>query len=293
MARPLRIEYPGAVYHVTTRGNAQQKIYNNDADRHLFLDVFASTAKRYNWVCHAYCLMDNHYHLLLETPDPNLSLGMRQLNGVYTQRFNRQHSRVGHVFQGRFKSILVEKESHLLELCRYIVLNPVAAQMVTHPADYTWSSYRFTAQPVKNPGFLYSDWVLAQFSSKKKIARKLYQDFITDGLINQTEKPWKKLVGQIILGGEDFVSGIQELLDEKKEIKEIPRIQRYSGRPLLSDLFSSQNMQDKKKRNKVIPKAHFSYGYTLKEIGTCLGIHYSTVSRALKTEQWKTWLFKT
>jgi len=284
MARPLRIEYPGAVYHVTTRGNAQQKIYTNNADRHLFLEVFALVAKRYNWFCHAYCLMDNHYHLLLETPDPNLSLGMRQLNGVYTQSFNRQHSRVGHVFQGRFKSILVEKESHLLELCRYIVLNPVAAHMVTHPADYTWSSYRFTARPVKQPEFLYSDWVLAQFSSKKKTARKLYQDFVTDGLMNQTEKPWKKLVGQVILGGEDFVSGIQELLDEKKEIKEIPKIQRYSGRPLLSDLFSSQNKKDKKKRNKAIQRAHYSYGYTLKEIGECLEIHYSTVSRALIAE---------
>jgi len=235
-------------------------------------------------VCHAYCLMGNHYHLLLETPDPNLSLGMRQLNGVYTQSFNRRHSRTGHVFQGRFKSILVEKESHLLELCRYIVLNPVAAHMVSHPADYTWSSYRFTARPEKNPGFLYSDWVLAQFSLKRKTARKLYQSFVTDGLVNQTEKPWKKLVGQIILGGEDFVSGIQELLDEKKEIKEIPGIQRYSGRPSLPDLFSSQNRKDKKKRNKVIQKAHFSHGYTLKEIGEYLDIHYSTVSRALSAE---------
>ncbi len=284
MARPLRIEYPGAVYHVTTRGNAQQKIYRNDADRRLFLDVFASTVARYNWVCHAYCLMGNHYHLLLETPDPNLSLGMRQLNGVYTQGFNRRHSRTGHVFQGRFKSILVEKESHLLELCRYIVLNPVAAHMVSHPADYTWSSYRFTARPEKNPEFLYSDWVLAQFSPKRKTARNLYQSFVTDGLVNQTEKPWKKLVGQIILGGEDFVSGIQELLDEKKEIKEIPGIQRYSGRPSLPDLFSSQNRNDKKTRNKVIKKAHFSHGYTLKKIGEYLDIHYSTVSRALTAE---------
>ena len=136
MARPLRIEYPGAVYHVTARGNAQQAICKDDGDRYLFLEVFASTIRRHNWLCHAYCLMDNHYHLLLETPDPNLFLGMRQLNGVYTQRYNRLHSRVGHLFQGRFKSIVVEKESYLLELCRYVVLNPVAAHMVDQVSVY-------------------------------------------------------------------------------------------------------------------------------------------------------------
>jgi REP element-mobilizing transposase RayT len=110
MARPLRIEYPGAVYHVTARGNARRKIYMDDTDRQQFLAILGSTIGKYNWLCHAYCLMDNHYHLLIETPDPNLSLGMRQLNGVYTQFFNRQHKRPGHVFQGRFKAILVDKK---------------------------------------------------------------------------------------------------------------------------------------------------------------------------------------
>ena len=131
MARPLRLEYPGAVYHLTSRGNARQDIFAGDADREKFLSILAATVGRYKWLCHAYCLMDNHYHLLLETPDPNLSLGMRMLNGVYTQTFNRDHQRVGHVFQGRYKAVLVEKDAHLVELCRYIVLNPVAAGMVT------------------------------------------------------------------------------------------------------------------------------------------------------------------
>ena len=133
MARPLRIEYPGAVYHITSRGNARADIFLMDDDRQVFLDILGNTVEKYNWLCHAFCLLDNHYHLLIETPDPNLSLGMRQLNGVYTQTFNRTHDRVGHVFQGRYKAILVEKESHLLELCRYVVLNPVRAKMVSKP----------------------------------------------------------------------------------------------------------------------------------------------------------------
>ena len=145
MARPLRIEYSGAVYHVTSRGNGRADIFLEDSDREAFIDVLAKTVEKYNWLCHAFCLIDNHYHLIIETPDPNLSLGMRQLNGVYTQTFNRVHSRVGHVFQGRYKAILVEKGSHLLELCRYVVLNPVRAGMVSKPDAWRWSSYKSTA----------------------------------------------------------------------------------------------------------------------------------------------------
>ena len=127
MTRPLRLEFPGALYHVTARGNARQGIYLDDQDRHLFLSVLSEVVGRFAWICHAYCLMDNHYHLLIETPQANLSLGMRQLNGVYTQRLNRRHARAGHVFQGRFKAILVERDAYLLKLARYIVLNPLRA----------------------------------------------------------------------------------------------------------------------------------------------------------------------
>src|SRR5450759_1095392 len=125
MACPLRIESPGAIYHVTARGNAREAIFRDDADRDLFLAALGEVVTRFGWLFHAYCLMDNHYHLLIETSQGNLSPGMRQLNGVYTQRVNRRHARVGHVFQGRFKAILVERDSYLLELARYIVLNPV------------------------------------------------------------------------------------------------------------------------------------------------------------------------
>jgi REP element-mobilizing transposase RayT len=145
MARPLRLEFAGATYHVTARGDGREDIYLSDADRRLFLAVLGSVAERFNWTIHAYCLMSNHYHLLVETPEGNLSKGMRQLNGVYTQDFNRTHHRVGHVFQGRYKAILVEKEAYLLELVRYVVLNPVRAGMVRTPGEWPWSSYRATS----------------------------------------------------------------------------------------------------------------------------------------------------
>jgi len=164
MARPLRIEFEGAVYHITTRGNARSSIFFTDSDRHAFVEILAEAVDRYNWLCHAYCLMTNHYHLLIETPERSLSRGMRHLNGVYTQCMNRRHKRTGHMFQGRFKSILIQKESHLLEVARYVVLNPVRADMVARPGDWPWSSYAATAGQGPIPHFLTVAWILAQFS---------------------------------------------------------------------------------------------------------------------------------
>lgn len=282
MSRPLRIEYPGAVYHLTSRGNAREKIFLDDIDRQLFLEILETVINKYNWLCHAYCLMDNHYHILAETPDPNLSLGMRQLNGLYTQGFNRRHNRVGHVFQGRYKSILVEKNEHLLELCRYLVLNPVRAGLVSEPKQWRWSSYGATAYSVKAPDFLSVYWVLGQFAKQKKAARKAYRKFVADGLMDTEVSPWKKLVGQIVFGGSDFVADIQNRIDEAKEIGEIPRVQRFPGRPPLKKLFLKQKILDKAARNKQIVVAHVQYGYTLKEIADQLKIHYTTVSKVLK-----------
>ncbi|MCP4252152.1 MAG: transposase, partial [Candidatus Scalindua sp.] len=145
MSRPLRIEYDGALYHLTSRGNARKPIFAGDEDRKIFLDTLDKVNDKYNFLCHAYCLMDNHYHLLIETPDGNLSNGMRQLNGVYTQRYNRRNRKVGHVFQGRYKAILIQKETHFLEVCRYIVLNPVRARAVSTPKEWKWTSYKATA----------------------------------------------------------------------------------------------------------------------------------------------------
>jgi putative transposase len=146
MTRPLRLEFEGALYHITSRGDRRENIYENDEDRQGFLSLLARVCETHNWTCHAYCLMSNHYHLLVETPEANLSKGMRQLNGVYTQDFNRCNHCCGHVFGGRYKSILVDKDSYLLELTRYIVLNPVRAGMVQRAQDWPWSSFRATIE---------------------------------------------------------------------------------------------------------------------------------------------------
>lgn len=227
--------------------------------------------------------MDNHYHLLLETPDPNLSLGMRQLNGVYTQAFNRNHQRVGHVFQGRYKAILVEKDSHLLQLCRYVVLNPVAAGMVAQPEQWEWSSYCATAGVAKGGDFLVTDWVLGQFARQKRAARLRYVEFVQDGLGAKAESPWRQLNGQIFLGGSRFVAMLQEQLGDRQDFGEIPRAQRYPGRPPLSEIFAG--VGNKQERNLKIRIAYRQHGYTLQQIAEVLGVHYSTVSLVAKTTE--------
>jgi putative transposase len=277
MSRPLRIEYPGAVYHVTSRGDARRPIYADDKDRLLFLDVLTSIVSRFHWLCHAYCLMNNHYHLVVETPEGNLSRGMRQLNGVYTQRFNRRHRRPGHVFQGRYKAIVVEKESYLLELCRYVVLNPVRARAVDAPDAFMWSSYRATAGLTDIPDCLTADWILAHFGKKRKTAQKHYREFVRAG--ESKEKPWDHLRGQIYLGDDQFVLAMKSLVQESDTLTEVPRIQRYADRPELKKLFRETGRDD---RNRAIVAAHVRYGYTLSEIGRHLGIHYTTVSKIIK-----------
>src|SRR3990167_3387995 len=227
MARPLRIEYEEAVYHVTSRGNARDNIFSDGHDKEKFLEELDSVIKRYNWLCHAYCLMDNHYHLLIETPDANLSIGMRQLNGVYTQVYNRRHKRPGHIFQGRYKAILIQKENYLLELCRYVALNPVRAKIVKKPEDWKWSSYLATGGLRKTPEYLTIDWVLGQFGSKRQAAQKRYKKFVMEGI--SKESPWREIRGQIILGGEGFVEKFKDLLADKEKIKEIPRHQKNMG----------------------------------------------------------------
>lgn len=283
MTRPLRIEFPGAIYHLTARGNGRSAIFLDDFDREVFLSVLGDVVGRYSWICHAYCLMSNHYHILVETPDCNLSQGMRHLNGIYTQRFNRRHGRVGHVFQGRFKSILVEKDSYLLELCRYIVLNPVRARIVTHPEDYRWSSFTSTATPGKSVEFLFTDWVLAQFDQNRPVAQIRYREFVLAG--TTAESPWKRLVGQCLLGEEPFLANLSPYLKEKAGVSEIPRTQRFAVRPPLDRILP--RVRSTSKRNLAITKAHLEHGYSQAEIAAHIGLHYSTVSRIVQREREK------
>jgi putative transposase len=279
MARPLRIEYEGAVYHVTSRGNARQDIFADDHDRKAFLEVLAHVIDRFEWLCHAYCLMSNHYHLLIETPLPNLSRGMQLLNGVYTQRFNRQHKRSGHVFQGRFKAILVEKESHLLELARYIVLNPVRAKAVRSARDWPWSSYRATSGQAEAPKFLAIDWILSQFDAKRGPAIRAYRRFVTEG---RGVDAWNDLRAGSLIGSDAFIEHMRPLLLNAPLDPNILRRERDAARPSLADLFA--DVSDKATRDQRIHEAVLCHHYKLREVAEHTGLHFSTISVIAKRE---------
>ncbi|MHC4455196.1 MAG: REP-associated tyrosine transposase [Planctomycetota bacterium] len=280
MARPLRIEYDGAVYHVTSRGNVRRPIYKDDEDRKAYLEILTQVNKRYNWLCHAYCLMNNHYHLIIETPDGNLSEGMRQLNGVYTQTYNKRHRKVGHIYQGRYKAILIQKESHLLEVSRYVVLNPVRAKIVIKPEQWKWSSYRGTSSKDKPHTCLTVDWILGQFGRKKRQAEKSYREFIAAGI--GKKDIWKEIKGQSILGEDDFVERLIGYVKGYEDVREIPKRQRYVTRPGLREVLNVRTLEDRRKRAQGVIKAVLRYGYSQKEVADYIGIHYSTVSKIVE-----------
>jgi REP element-mobilizing transposase RayT len=178
--RPPRIAPPGGIFHVSSRGNRRQQIFVDDGDRRWFLRLFGAAVSRFRWKCHAYCLMDNHFHLLVETPEENLSDGMQWLPGRYAKDFNWRHGYDGHLFQGRFKSQLVESNWHLIELGRYIVLNPVRAGMRATAAEWPWSSYMAAVGDAAAPAFLTLDWLLAQFGRNRPAARDSYARFVAE-----------------------------------------------------------------------------------------------------------------
>jgi putative transposase len=268
MARPLRIEFAGAVYHVTGRGNARRTLFGDDYDRTSFLRVLSRLAARWTWRCHAFCLMGNHYHLLIETERPTLSHGMRCLNGVFAQAHNRRRGRIGHVFQGRFGAVLVQKDTHLLELARYVVLNPCRARLCSDPAEWPWSSYRATAGLEPTPPFLVTDWLLGHFGAERNSARARYRTFVADRLASN---PWIELRGQIYLGDAAFAARHSVQLPSP----EVPRVQKDPVRPSLARL-------EERHREQAVVLAYREHHYSLREIGDHFGIHYSTVSRWLR-----------
>ena len=223
MSRPLRLDHAGAVWHVTSRGNERKTIYVTAADRDAFLQGLQRVVRRWDWRVHAFVLMGNHYHLLVETRAPTLSRGMRDLNGAYAQRFNRTHGRCGHVFQSRFTAILVEKEAHLLELIRYVVLNPVRAALVRKPEQWEWSSYRSTAGLTRVPDWLNVEWTRSQFGSGSA-AVEAYRRFVAERVPEGS--PLKGTIGQIYLGGESFRARVRERIGRKAADGEFPRTQR-------------------------------------------------------------------
>jgi REP element-mobilizing transposase RayT len=275
MARPLRIELAGGLYHVTSRGDRREAIYRDDADRTAWLDLFGEVCGRFNWRCHAYCQMTNHYHLVVETPEANLSKGMRELNGVYTQRTNRRHGLVGHLFQGRFKAVLVERDAYLLALARYVVLNPVRAGMVRAAEDWAWSSYRAMIGQASAPAWLERDWLLGQFGEERARAQAHYADFVRQGIGGASI--WDDLRHQVFLGSAGFAERHRTAAKPLGRLREVPRAQRRAlAEPLAS--FARRYPE----RGEAMAQAFATGVYTMQEIAAFFGVHYSTVSRAVR-----------
>ncbi|MBK1723035.1 REP-associated tyrosine transposase [Thiocystis violacea] len=275
MARPLRIEFAGALYHITSRGDRREAIFEDDADRTTFLDLLAEVVERFNWRCNAYCLMPNHYHLIVQTVEGNLSKGMRQLNGVYTQASNRRHGRVGHLFQGRFKGILVDRDAYLLELSRYVVLNPVRAGLVPAPGDWPWSSYRAMVGAAPVPNWLAVDALLSQFGEVREEACRQYQRFVREGM--GKNDLWSGLRQQVYLGDTSFVERMQAKTQIRGDLLSIPKAQRRAPAPALP-VIAAQHTD----RNAAIRAAYATGAYSYREIAQHFGVHLATVGRIVR-----------
>ena len=237
--------------------------------------MLAQVCARFNWVVHSYCQMTNHYHLLVETVDGNLSRGMRQLNGVYTQTFNRKYHESGHLFQGRFKAILVQKEAHLLELSRYIVLNPVRAKMVLNAEDWVWSNYNAMVKSETKNQWLDVDWTLSQFGQSRTKTISAYQKFVLQG--KGLSDPKEQVKHQMFLGSDDFISEYQQTVEKPENLREVSKSHK---RAIALSLIEYQNRYTQ--RNEAMARAYLSGAYTMIEIGLHFNVHYMTVSRAVK-----------
>lgn len=231
MARPLRLEYPGAFYHVINRGNAREKIFKSDRDREKFLWYIEQAVERFSIIVHSYCLMSNHYHFLIETPEPNLSRAIQWISTSYVQYFNTKRKRRGHLFQARFKSILIDADEYLTHLSRYIHLNPLRAKMVESLEEYKWSSYSVFIGKSKRPVWLEINWLLSNFGKTKKEAYKNYKEFVEGVDIRKIKNPGLHAVNGFILGEPDFVEWVKDtFLSGREDNKEIPQLRKLKPR---------------------------------------------------------------
>jgi REP element-mobilizing transposase RayT len=261
--------FPGALYHVFARGNERRPIFGDETDYTRFLELLESAIARYEWVCQSYCLMTNHYHLLVETPRANLPAGMRHLNGCYTQDFNRRRKRVGHLFQGRYMSVLVEKELGLLSVVRYIARNPIRAGMCERPEEWRWSSYAATIGEKAAPPWLATNWLIEHFGGTREQARQRLRAYV-----ESKDAEARPEVRGVFLGSDEF---IREQTCGLEPHVEIPRKHWQPIRPPLSALFATHDDP--------VATAYREWGYTLREIAGHLGCHYSTVSRRLRRSE--------
>jgi REP element-mobilizing transposase RayT len=295
MGRPVRIEYAGALYHITSRGNEKKEIFLTDDDRTKFLNIIRDYHERYGILVHAYVLLDNHYHLILETPRGNLLKVMHGLNGSYTGYFNRKYRRVGHLLQGRYRAILVDKGEYLLPLSRYVHLNPVRAGIVESPEKYPWSSYMGYIGKAKKEDWVEYRWVLSHFGRGWKRAAKKYKGYVAEGILGVGESPLKALFAQLVLGGEKFKDRIMAMLKAKKLGPEIVARRKLTAFPTLEEIVRgvSEAFGVKKDRvllagkrlnparNVALYLAQRYTGLANEEIGRLFGgIHYSAVSKA-------------
>ena len=284
MARPLRIEYPGAFYHVTSRGNERKAIFKNQRDREKFLSYLESAVVRYGAVIHAYCLMSNHYHLLLETPAGNLSRIMRHVNGAYTTYFNVKRGRAGHLFQGRYKAILVEADEYATELSRYLHLNPVRAGMISRPEEHQWSSYRYYIGQGEAPEWLKTDFLLDYFGGGSVQAKTGYRKFVEALLENEYDSPLKGVVASTVLGSPAFVAEVTERnLGEHWDDRNLPAAKELMPRPTLNEIIAKVEAEagDEKLVRRISIYCCQKYsGAKLKEIGERFGISDAAVSQA-------------
>jgi len=237
MSRPLRIEYPGAFYHVINRGNAGDDIFKSKRDKEKFLEYLEKAVERFSIIIHTYCLMDNHYHLLIETPEPNLSVAVQWINVSYAVYFNRKRQRSGHLFQGRFKAIIIDADEYLMPLSRYIHLNPIRVKIAETPADYPWSSYCAFIGKETIPNWLETKWLLSQFGRKKKDALRNYKSYVDEVEADSLENPHKDVVGGLILGDTGFVNWVkEEFLSIRDDEEEIPQLRKLKPKPSLETI---------------------------------------------------------
>jgi REP element-mobilizing transposase RayT len=240
MARPLRIEYPGALYHVFSRGNAGEDLYRAAADREKFLIYVEKAVGRFSLKLHAYCLMPNHFHLLLETVLPNLSQSMQWILFCYAAYFNRKYKRHGHLFQGRFKSILVDGDAYLKQLSRYIHLNPVRLGLVSKPISYLWSSYPAFAGNSKPPQWLETGWLLSQFGRNEREAKENYIRFVEADDGTQLKNPFDDSAGGCILGGPDFVEWVKGYFLSPRPLEvDFPQLRQLKPVPSIKDVIKA------------------------------------------------------
>ncbi len=268
MARPLRPEYAGAVYYISSVGNRGQSVFQNSADGNAWVEVLEGVCGRFDCRCFGYCLMSDGYHLVIETPKPNLSKAIRQLNGVYTQRSNRLHDTDGHVFRGRYKSIVVQREKYLLPLMAHIFLLPLRAGFVKHPNQFKWSSCRYLYGKDKVPGYVDLEWFSEGFSSDTGNFDEFLEENHSRDVVSETRK-------QIYLGDDNFIELVQKKTSKASKSKDIPRYQVTKPVSSLINGFARSGNS----REEAIAKTYLTGDYTLREVADAVSVHYSVVSK--------------